>query len=189
LHHLGVELVGITGVFLFVLPGIGTINFEDFMKKAVPWSQLVFIGSLMSLVVMTSTTDLDKYIGNTLVVPVYSFANNSALFVVSTWLLNTVTGAFSLFVPSIALLTPAIAGAAIAAGLNPVIGTLIYLSCFPQMFFYAAAPFFPLAYDSGAISTWDWVKAGFFYWLIWPITHLVCLYTWYPLLRALGILH
>ena len=159
------------------------------MRKAMPWSQLIFIGALMSLVVMTSTTGLNKYISDMLVIPVYSFANNPVLFIVATWLLNTVTGAFSLFVPSIALLTPAIAGAAIVAGMNPVVGTLIYLSCFPQMFFYSAVPFFPLAYDSGAISTWDWVKVGLFYWLLWPLVHMVCLYTWYPLLSAIGILH
>jgi len=36
-HHLGVERVGILGVFLFVLPGVGTIDFDTFLKKAVPY--------------------------------------------------------------------------------------------------------------------------------------------------------
>ncbi len=187
-HHIGVELVGIVGVFLFVLPIIGTISFEDFLKKSVPWSLLLFVGALMSLVIMASSTGLGNYINDTLIVPIYSISDNPFMFIIATWLLNTVVSAAMLFVPSIPLLAPSIASAAIAVGVNPVIGGLVYLSCFPQMLFYAAVPFFPIAYSSGAIEPKDWIKAGFFYWLIWPIVHIICIYTWYPLLEYFGLL-
>ena len=188
IHHLGVELVGILGVFLFVLPVIGTINFEDFLKKAVPWPLLLFVGALMSLFVMASSTGLGNYISETFIAPIYSIADNSVTFILATWLLNTGVSAAMLYVPSIPLLTPAIATAAITAGVNPVIGGLVYISCFPQMLFYAAVPFFPIAYDSGTIEPMDWVKAGFFYWLAWPLAHIICIFTWYPLLEYAGLL-
>jgi sodium-dependent dicarboxylate transporter 2/3/5 len=188
IHHLGVELVGIVGVFLFVLPIIGTITFEDFMKKAVPWPLLLFVGALMSLFLMASNTGLGSYISETLITPIYSIADNSLTFILATWLLNTVVSAVMLYVPSIPLLIPAIGTAAIAAGVNPVIGGLVYLSCFPQMLFYAAVPFFPIAYDSGTIEPKDWIKAGFFYWLAWPLAHIICIFTWYPLLEYAGLL-
>ena len=189
IHHLGVELVGIVGVFLFVMPIIGTINFEDFMRKAVPWPLLLFVGALMSLLLMASNTGLGNYINETMIAPIYSIADNSVTFILATWLLNTVVSAAMLYVPSLPLLTPAIATAAMNAGVNPVIGGLVYLSCFPQMLFYAAVPFFPIAYDSGKIEPIDWVKAGFFYWLAWPLAHIICMFTWYPLLEYIGLLN
>ena len=189
IHHLGVELVGIVGVFLFVIPIIGTINFDDFMRKAVPWPLLLFVGALMSLLIMASNTGLGDYINETMIAPIYSIADNSVTFILATWLLNTIVSAAMLYVPSIPLLTPSIATAAMTAGVNPVIGGLVYLSCFPQMLFYAAVPFFPIAYDSGKIEPIDWVKAGFFYWLAWPIAHIICMFTWYPLLEYVGLLN
>lgn len=188
LHNIGVEAVGILGVFLFVLPGIGVLEFENFMKKAIPWSLLFFVGALMSLVVMAGKTGLGVYIGDMLVGPVYSFATNPVTFVLATWILNTVVAGTMLFVPSLALFVPAITATAVSVGINPVLGALVYLSCFPQMFFWAGVPFFPLALSSGAIETRDWIKAGIFYWLLWPVVHIICFYTWYPLLVKTGVL-
>jgi di/tricarboxylate transporter len=159
------------------------------MRKAVPWPLLLFVGALMSLLLMASNTGLGNYINETMIAPIYSIADNSVTFILATWLLNTVVSAAMLYVPSLPLLTPAIASAAMTAGVNPVIGGLVYLSCFPQMLFYAAVPFFPIAYDSGNIEPIDWVKAGFFYWLAWPLAHIICMFTWYPLLEYFGLLN
>jgi di/tricarboxylate transporter len=142
----------------------------------------------MSLNAMASSTGLGGYISEHLITPLYSIADNPVSFVFATWALNTVTSAFILFVPSIPLLAPSIATAAAVAGMNPIVGGLVYLSCFPQMLFYAAVPFFPIAYDSGAIEIKDWVKAGFFYWIAWPIAHIICIYSWYILLEYFGVL-
>jgi anion transporter len=188
LHNLGVELIGIVGIFFFVFPVIGTISFEDFLIKAVPWSLLLFVGALMSLLIMASNTDLGTYLNDSVIAPLYSIAEQPVTFVLATWLLNTIVSAVMLFPPSIPLLAPSIASTAISVGVSPAIGGLVYLSCFPQMLFYAAIPFFPIAYSSGKIESRDWVKAGFFYWLAWPLAHIICIYTWYPFLEYFGLL-
>jgi len=187
-HKIGVEAVGIVGVLLYILPGAGIMDFETFIRKAVPWSLLIFVGSLMSLVAMAAGTGLGDYIGEQLVTPVYSFADSPLTFILATWLLNTVVAGSMLLVPSLVLFVPAIIAAAIGAGVDPVLGALIYLSCFPQVLFWAGVPFFPLALGSGVVEPKDWMKAGFFYWLLWPVVHIICSYTWYPLLEMIGIL-
>jgi hypothetical protein len=110
------------------------------------------------------------------------------LFILSTWILNTIAGATALLMPTLPLFATPITGAALAAGVNPVVGALVYLSCNPLMFFYSATTFFPLAMNYGAISVKDWVKAGFVFFLAWPIVHIICLFTWYPLLKAIGVI-
>ena len=122
------------------------------------------------------------------VTPIYSGASNSFLFIIDTWILNTIAGATMLFVPSLPLFTAPITEAAISAGLNPVVGTLVYLSCFPQMLFYCAIPFFPLALAYKTIEAKDWIKAGFVFFLAWPLVHIICLYTWYPFLELIGVI-
>ena len=90
--------------------------------------------------------------------------------------------------PTLPLFVAPITDAAIAAGVNPVIGTLVYLSCAPIVFFYYCVPFFPLAVTYGAIETKDWIKAGFVLYLAWPIVHIICFFTWYPLLELIGVI-
>ena len=187
-HHLGTDVVGIVGVFIFLIPGIGTTSFDNFAKKLIPWPLLIFVGAVISLAAMATSTGLDTYINQMVVAPVYSIAGNPVLFVLSTWILNTIAGATVLFVPSLPLFAVPITKAAVAAGVNPVVGALIYLSCCPLMLFYFAVPFFPLALTYGAIETKDWVKAGFVFFLAWPIVHIICLFTWYPLLKLTGII-
>lgn len=187
-HHIKTDVVGIAGVFIFVLPVVGTTSFDNFTKKLIPWSLLIFVGAVISLATMASSTGMDTYINQNVVTPVYSIACNSFLFVISTWILNTIAGAMMLFVPSLPLFAAPITEAAVAAGVNPVVGSLIYLSCFPQMLFYCAIPFFPLASNYGAIEARDWVKAGFVFFLAWPIAHIICIFTWYPLLELMEII-
>jgi len=188
LHHIGTDVVGIVGAFIFVLPGVGTTSFDIFVKKLIPWPLLIFVGAVISLAAMAASTGMDTYINQNVVAPVYSIANSSFLFVISTWILNTITGAMMLFVPSIPLFAAPVTEAAISAGVNPVVGALIYLSCFPQMLFYCAIPFFPIAMNYGAIEARDWIKAGFVFFLAWPTAHIICIFTWYPLLELMGII-
>jgi len=188
LHHIKTDVVGIAGVFIFVLPVVGTISFDTFIKKLIPWSLLIFVGAVISLAAMAASTGMDTYINQNVVAPVYSMASNSFLFVISTWILNTITGAMMLFVPSIPLFAAPVTEAAISAGVNPVVGALIYLSCFPQMLFYCAIPFFPIAMNYGTIEAKDWIKNGFVFFLAWPLAHIICIFTWYPLLELMGII-
>lgn len=188
LHHIKTDMVGIVGVFIFVLPGVGTTSFDVFIKKLVPWPMLIFVGSVISLAAMAVSTGMATYINQNVVAPVYSIADGSFMFVISTWILNTVAGTTMLNVPSIPLFAAPITEAAISAGVNPIIGALIYLSCFPQMLFYCAIPFFPIAMAYGTIEAKDWIKAGFVFFLAWPAAHLICMYTWYPLLELMGVI-
>lgn len=188
LHHIATDVVGIVGVFIFLLPVVGTTNFEVFVKKLIPWPLLIFVGAVISLAAMAVSTGMAAYINQNVVAPVYSMADGSFMFVISTWILNTVTGAMMLFVPSIPLFAAPITEAAVAAGVNPVIGALIYLSCFPQMLFYCAIPFFPLAMAYGTIEARDWIKAGAVFFFAWPVAHIICMYTWYPLLELMGVI-
>jgi len=177
LHHLGTDVVGIIGVFIFLIPGIGTTSFDNFTKKLIPWSLLIFVGAVLSLAAMAASTGIDTYIHQMVVAPVYSIASNTVLFVISTWMLNTVAGAMVLLFPLLPLFAAPVTGAAVAAGVNPIIGALVYLSCAPLMFFYYAVPFFPMALNYGAIETRDWIKAGFVFFLAWPAVHIICFFT------------
>ena len=188
LHQLGTDVVGICGVFLFLIPGIGTTSFETFVKKLVPWPLMIFIGAILSLAAMAASTGIDSFIDNVVVAPIYSIAGNNVLFVISTWMLNTVTGSLVLLMPTLPLFVAPITSSAITAGVNPIIGALVYLSCAPLMFFYYSVPFFPLAMTYGAIETKDWIKAGFIFFLACPIVHIICFFTWYPLLELIGII-
>ena len=188
LHQLGTDVVGICGVFLFLIPGIGTTSFETFVKKLVPWPLMIFIGAILSLAAMAASTGIDSFIDNVIVAPIYSIAGNNVLFVISTWMLNTVTGSLVLLMPTLPLFVAPITSSAITAGVNPIIGALVYLSCAPLMFFYYSVPFFPLAMTYGAIETKDWIKAGFIFFLACPIVHIICFFTWYPLLELIGII-
>jgi anion transporter len=187
-HHIGTDVVSIVGVFIFLIPGVGITSFDNFVQKLIPWSLLIFLGAVLSLATMATSTGLDTYINQMVGIPVYSMASNPVLFVLGTWILNTISGAMMFFVPSLPLFVAPITEAAVAAGVNPVVGSLVYLSCFPQMLFYCAVPFFPLALTYGAIEARDWVKAGFVFFLAWPIVHILCLFTWYPLLELAGLI-
>ena len=188
IHHISSDIVGIVGVFLFMLPVIGTTSFEHFVKKLIPWPMLLFVGTVIGLATMATNTGLGSYINQNLVAPLYSIADNSFMFVICTWLLNTVAVSSMLFMPSLPLFASPITEAAVAAGVNPIIGALIYISCFPQMMFYCAVPFFPLAFNYGTVEAKDWIKAGIIFFLAWPVAHLICMYTWYPLLELIGII-
>jgi len=188
LHHIETEVVGIVGVFIFVLPMVGTTSFDIFIKKLIPWPLLIFVGAVISLAAMAVSTGMDTYINQSVVTPIYSIADSPFLFIISTWVLNSAAGAMMVSVPSIPLFAAPITEAAISAGVNPIVGALIYLSCFPQMLFYCAIPFFPIAMGYCSIEARDWIKAGFVFFLAWPIAHIICMFTWYPLLELMEII-
>jgi sodium-dependent dicarboxylate transporter 2/3/5 len=188
LHHIETNVVGIIGVFIFLLPAVGTTSFDIFIKKLIPWPLLVFVGAVISLAAMAVSTGMDIYINQNVVAPVYSITDGSFMFVISTWILNTAAGAMMINVPSIPLFAAPITEAAASVGLSPVIGALIYLSCFPQMLFYCAVPFFPMAMNYGTIEARDWIKAGLVFFFAWPLAHIICIFTWYPLLELMGII-
>ncbi|HEX79486.1 MAG TPA: hypothetical protein G4O19_04950 [Dehalococcoidia bacterium] len=188
LHRIETDVIGIVGVFLFLIPVVGTTNFDVFVKKLVPWPLLVFVGAVISLAAMATSTGMATYINQSVVAPVYFTADSSFTFVISTWILNSLAGVVMFNVPSIPLFTAPITEAAVSAGVNPVVGALIYLSCFPQMLFYCAVPFFPIAMSYGTIETRDWIKAGFVFFLAWPAAHIICMFTWYPLLEMIGVI-
>jgi len=187
-HHIKTDVVGIAGVLLYALPGIGVTTFDELVQKLIPWSLIIFVGALLSVATMAATSGLGVWISNTLVAPIYSFASNSFLYVIATWILNTITGATMLFIPTMALIVPPMTTAAVAAGVNPVVGALMYLSMYPQMLYYCAVPFPLFAFAYGAVEVKDWMKAGLIFWLAWPVIHILMSYTWYPLLGAIGIL-
>ena len=92
LHHLETEVVGIVGVFIFILPVVGTTSFDVFIRKLIPWPLLIFVGAVIGLVTMAVSTGMDTYINQNVVVPVYSMADSPLLFVISTWILTTDCG-------------------------------------------------------------------------------------------------
>jgi sodium-dependent dicarboxylate transporter 2/3/5 len=184
---LGITQVGMLGVLLYLLPGIGVTSFGEFVQKAIHWETMLLVGAILGLSAMLPATGVESLLSQSLA-PLLSWASSPVLMVLAVALLALAVHPLALFLPTLPLVVPIIAGAARGAGLNPFVANLVYLTLWPMFYFWLFAPQTALVTKDGAVTMKDWVITSAAYFVIWVIVWMVSVLTWIPLMEAMGLL-
>lgn len=185
---IGTEKIALVGVFLYLLPGIGVISFGDFLKKQ-SWGALILCGCLLSLGSVLSAAKLQPVIEGAFA-PLFGLATNQVMLLLVLFLTSLLVYPIGLATASLPILVPIVVSAATAIGVSPVIATIAYNSFLTHVFYIwtaAAVTMMVFAMKDGAVSVGDWVKMSIIQALAWLVAWLISIFTWVPLITALGL--
>ncbi len=180
--YLNTTIVAMTGLFLFICPGLGVMTIQDFFKS-VNWSMFIVFGALTTLSGRLSANGVVAFLANTVAELNVGQVNPVLMAFVITivaWLLlllmpigNSLTNQLS--VPLIAI--------CLGFGINPVVAVVPLLFCGLCAFMIPIDTLPLMAYNYGYYSVGTQVKATI------PICLFISVITaiWVPLTCSFGL--
>ncbi len=180
LLNLGSAAIGVLGVMLYLLPGIGSMSFDEFIHKAIPWNILIMVGAIIGVAAIVPHTGVAPVIGNMLL-PVLSLATTPVGLVLAALILNLIQWPLMIIVPTIPLVMGPLVEAGAAIGMTPEAVAVFYLMFFPQFFFWAFAPFTALAFKDGAAELKDWLIVSAVIFVFTVVTLFLTAILWLPI--------
>ncbi|MCE5206731.1 MAG: anion permease [Chloroflexi bacterium] len=163
LAGLNSTMVVLVGVLLYVLPGIGVMSFSNLISKGVHWETLIFLGTVLALGPMLGAVGLTEFFTGILSAP-FAIATNPFMFVVAMVPIMLLVVGTMIHIPSIPLFVPILIEMGPLAGVSPILGVMMYMSMWPQFFFWFIAPNFAMAKkdDIGNVKDWIIMSAALF---------------------------
>lgn len=185
---IGTEKIALVGVFLYLLPGIGVMSFGDFVKK-ISWTALILCGCLLSLGSVLSAAKLQPVIQSAFD-PLLGLATNNIMMLLILFLVSLITYPIGLATASLPIMVPTVVSAAAKIGMSGVVATMAYNGFLSHVFYIwtaAAVTMMVFAMRDDAVSLGDWVKLSVIHSLAWLVAWIISIYTWIPLVTALGL--
>ncbi|MEG0016229.1 MAG: SLC13 family permease [Gordonibacter sp.] len=172
---LNVTTVAIIGLAIMFIPGISLLTWDEF-SKAVPWTIILMMGSVLSIGGMFSASGADKFITNLFMssgVTSLDFTLFLLVTVIFVYLLHTIAPVGAAI---LSLFLPILIGVCAAVGVSAAVPTMLLAFIVAGNFLLPVNPTLIVTYGEGYYTFGDMFKAG----VIPAVIFCVTMVLWVP---------
>jgi solute carrier family 13 (sodium-dependent dicarboxylate transporter), member 2/3/5 len=178
LHHLSPAIPALIGAALLLAPRIGVLSWKAFESR-LSWGLILTVGTSLSLATMMTKSGVAAWLGQAFLEALSSLTDPHVLIIALIVATAVIHLAITNLAACIALLLPITTTIAQAAGLNPIVCSLVVTIVVDAVILYpvqTAANL--LAYETGYFSPTDMRRFGAGMLILTAIVVLLCLPYW-----------